>query len=164
MHHSTVNTTPLFPKSLKELQAELAKKEGVFAEAFENQEELKRRFEELKALLRDEVSAVVKKALTIEGQSAPVDASMSDPEAVQVVQYHLITAPAVLLPRLVCDALNGFFGFADSLITYGEFKGTPCGFIPGLPLLKFVGFVDPAAPTLEEAALLMSLDESDTKH
>jgi len=89
---------------------------------------------------------------------------MSEQEAREAIQGHLIGHQAVPIHLTVCQWLASQMDFDASLITHGEYKGIPVGFIPGLPLLKFVGFIHPDAPTLEEASLLMELNENDTKH
>lgn len=119
---------------------------------------------EITARLRAEVVEIIKKSLAVAAGQAPINESMSQEAARNVVMDYLIDTQRVPVHPLVCKMLTEKLDFDASLIAQGEFGGVEVGFIPGLPLLKFVGFVHFDAPTLQEAAALMSLEDGATKH
>lgn len=124
----------------------------------------KMRLAAIKEELRELAKTEILKSLKAAAMDAPINDEMDDLEAVQTIQGYLIGHQAIPVHKTVCRILIDECGFDTQVISHGEYKGYECGFIPGLPLLKLVGWIHEDAPTLEELFLLESLGDNPTRH
>lgn len=107
---------------------------------------------------------VLKEVLKRFANGAPVTPTMSPDEARECVMAYLIEATAVPMLPAICHLLM-MAGFDTSVISYHDIPGgARVGLAEGVPLLKFAGFLHEGAPTVAQAAMLMSIEEDATKH
>lgn len=151
-----MTTNPAINLTPEERAAKIAEKEMELAEA---KQELAEALQKANEIAQREALRVLKN----HALGAPVTPSMTSEEARETVMAHLIEALEIPLHPGICKVLVSG-GFDESHITQGKLNGTAVGYAAGVPLLKFVGFLHDDAPTIQEAALLMSIGDGDTKH
>lgn len=117
--------------------------------------EARRELAKVQEALRQKTIEAVQGVLSNAARNAPIKPEMPPLVARSALMDHLLMAEAIALP----DGLGPLLvecGFDASLVVAG------CA--SGIDLLKFVGFVKPNAPNLQEAQLDMALNEDSTQH
>lgn len=151
MAHSTLNLSD---------DTKYARMAQLDKELSENLQKLTLPMEEL----RPHAQQLARDILSMVALSAPVTHTQNEMEQRDAITDHLLDAVAIpLMPSVADFFLNA--GLSSEHLTYGlGLGGLEVAHIDGIHLMKLAGFLDFDAPTLMEAALLMSLGENDTKH